>query len=219
MPVAVLVAVVVRVPAPTAVSPFLHGPSVADVTQPSRPGTDELLVRDAGEHDIAAMAAIYDDAVRTSVATFDLEARGAAYLTGKLAHVGSGNHLLVAELAGDVVGYALSAPFRERPAYRATKEVSVYLKARARGRGIGGRLYEELLGRLDADPAVHTQMAVIALPNDASEALHRRLGFERVGVLREVGHKLGRYVDTAWWQRLPVEHVQPAAERRGGGPR
>jgi phosphinothricin acetyltransferase len=50
---------------------------------------------------------------------------------------------------------------------------------------------------------VHTQLAVVALPNDASEALHRALGFERVGVLREVGHKFGRHVDTAWWQRLP----------------
>ena len=66
---------------------------------------------------------------------------------------------------------------------------------------MGRKLYGELLGRLDA-AGVHTVMAVVALPNEPSEALHRSLGFERVGVLREVGHKFGRWVDTAWWQRL-----------------
>ena len=60
---------------------------------------------------------------------------------------------------------------------------------------------ERYVAHLDA-AGVHTQMAVIALPNDASEALHQSLGFERVGVLREVGCKFGRYIDTAWWQRL-----------------
>ena len=49
---------------------------------------------------------------------------------------------------------------------------------------------------------MHTQVAVVALPNDASEALHRAMGFQKVGVLREVGHKFGRYVDTAWYQRM-----------------
>jgi phosphinothricin acetyltransferase len=69
-------------------------------------------------------------------------------------------------------------------------------------RGIGRSLYAELLGRLDRLQEVHTQVAVVALPNDASEGLHRAMGFQRVGVLREAGYKLGRYVDTAWYQRM-----------------
>jgi phosphinothricin acetyltransferase len=109
---------------------------------------------------------------------------------------------LVAVDAGSVVGFAYSGPFRARPAYAATRETSVYLAAGARGTGVGRALYSELLTRLD-DAGVHTQVAVVALPNDASEALHRALGFERVGVLREVGRKFGRYIDTAWWQRMP----------------
>ena len=64
-------------------------------------------------------------------------------------------------------------------------------------------LYTALLDRLDGLESVHTQVAVIALPNDASEALHRAFGFERVGVLREVGRKFDRWVDTAWYQRMP----------------
>ena len=148
------------------------------------------------------MAGIYDDQVRTSLATFDTEPRGAAYLGEKLAATGDGNVVLVACADEELLGYAFSGPFRPRPAYDGTKEVSVYLAEGARGRGLGRTLYAALLARLDAAPEVHTQVAVIALPNEASEALHRSLGFERVGVLREVGHKFGRFVDTAWWQRL-----------------
>jgi phosphinothricin acetyltransferase len=84
--------------------------------------------------------------------------------------------------------------------------VSVYLDPSSRGQGLGRLLYVELLGRLRAD-GVHQVLAVIALPNDASEALHRAFGFEPVGTLREVGHKFGRFVDTAWWQRLAPHDV------------
>ena len=148
------------------------------------------------------MAAIYDDQVRTSLATFDTEPRGAAYLGEKLASTGAGNVVLALCSGEQLLGYAFSGPFRPRPAYAGTKEVSVYLAEAARGRGLGRIVYAALLARLDAASDVHTQVAVIALPNDASEALHRSLGFERVGVLREVGHKFGRYVDTAWYQRM-----------------
>ena len=162
----------------------------------------DLVVRDAGPADVPQMAAIYDEQVRTSVATFDTEPRGAAMLTDKLVAAGPGDLVLVGADGDEVLGYAYSGPFRPRAAYARTKEVSVYVAAPARGRGVATALYRELLARLDAEPSVHTQLAVIALPNDPSEALHRAFGFERVGVLREVGHKLGRYVDTAWWQRL-----------------
>ena len=169
---------------------------------PDATSTD-LALREATAADIPAMAAIYDEQVRSSVATFDTEPRGAAYLTDKLDQAGGGNVVLVAEADGQLVGYAFSGPFRPRPAYAATKEVSVYVAPTARGLGVGRALYAELLARLDADPAVHTQLAVIALPNDASEALHRAMGFTHVGTLKEVGHKFGRYVDTAWYQRIP----------------
>lgn len=165
------------------------------------------VVRDAVSADLPAMAAIYDEQVRTSLATFDTEPRGAAYLGEKLAAVGDGNIVLVACTAeGELLGYAFSGPFRPRPAYAGSKEVSVYLAESARGRGLARPLYAALLARLDAAPGVHTQVAVIALPNDASVALHVACGFERVGILREVGHKFGRYVDTAWYQRMSPPH-------------
>jgi phosphinothricin acetyltransferase len=163
----------------------------------------EVQVREATPADIRAMAAIYDEQVRTSVATFDTEERGTAYLTEKLAASGPGDVVLVACRGDEVLGYAFSGPFRPRPAYAGTKEVSVYVAAHGRGQGVAKLLYAALLARLDAEPSVHTELAVVALPNEASERLHASFGFERVGVLREVGHKFGAYVDTAWWQRLP----------------
>lgn len=172
------------------------------MSAPATPPTTAVEVRDATAADLPAMAAIYDEQVRTSLATFDTQERGAAYLGEKLAAAGGGDIVLVATSGGKVLGYAYSGPFRPRPAYDGTKEVSVYLAPPARGRGIASQLYAALLARLDDLVDVHTQVAVVALPNPASEALHRAHGFELVGVLREVGHKFGQLVDTAYFQRL-----------------
>jgi len=158
-------------------------------------------IRPARPADLAAVAAIYNVEVEQGVGTFDTDPKGPDHFSHRLDAADPRDVFLVADEAGTVVGFAYSGPFRPRPAYAATRETSVYLASSARGRGLGRALYAELLARLDA-AGVHTTMAVVALPNDASEALHASLGFERVGVLREVGHKHGRWVDTAWWQRL-----------------
>ena len=158
-------------------------------------------IRAATAADLDALAAIYDEQVVTGVATFDTEPRGPSHFTHRLDGDPLGELLLVAETDGVVVGYAAAGAFRPRPAYAATRETSVYLTAAARGRGTARALYADLLRRLDA-AGVRTQVAVVALPNPASEALHRRLGFVHVGTLREVGRKHGRWVDTALYQRL-----------------
>lgn len=162
----------------------------------------EVTVRGALRGDLERVATIYNEQVRAGTATFDTEPVAGSHFAPRLASTEPGDRFLVAVEDGSVVGFAYSGPFRPRPAYAGTRETSVYVAEGARGRGVATALYRELLDQLDA-AGVHTQMAVIALPNGASEALHRRLGFERVGVLREVGRKFGRYLDTAWWQRLP----------------
>lgn len=165
----------------------------------------EPTIRAATPADLAGVAAIYADAVRTSVATFDLEPPPLAYWEARLASAEPGDHLLVAVgptgAAEDaVLGYAYSSAYRARPAYHRTREVSVYLADGARGHGLGRRLYDELLTRMAGD-AVHTVVALVALPNPASEALHRACGFRHVGTMTEVGDKFGRWVDTAWYER------------------
>ena len=158
-------------------------------------------MRPAESADLPRIAAIYDEQVRTAVSTFDLEPRPPSYWEARLASTEPGDHLLVASLPDlPVAGYAYSSSYRPRPAYRRTREVSVYLDASARGRGLGRALYDDLLDRLVAD-GVHQVLAVIALPNPASEALHRACGFTQVGVLPEVGWKFDRWIDTAIWAR------------------
>jgi L-amino acid N-acyltransferase YncA len=157
-----------------------------------------MLIRPATEADLPAVKAIYDHQVLTGTATFDLEPPPADYWRTRLGSTENGDHLLVAAEDETVLGYACSASYRSRPAYSCTRETSVYLGADAVGRRVGRALYEDLLARLRAD-GVHTVLAVIATPNPASEALHRSCGFEQVGVLPGVGHKFGRWIDTAFW--------------------
>ena len=157
-----------------------------------------MVIRPATEPDLPAVKAIYDHQVRTGIATFDLVEPPLDHWVERLASTRTGDHLLVAERDGAVVGYASSSTYRPRPAYDRTRETSVYLSAEAVGQGIGRALYDDLLGRLRAD-GIRVALAVIALPNPASEGLHRACGFERVGVLPEVGHKFDRWIDTAFW--------------------
>jgi L-amino acid N-acyltransferase YncA len=159
---------------------------------------DLVTVRTADTSDLPQISAIYDEQVRTAISTFDLEPQGLHYWKARLSSTAPGDHLLVAVADSRVVGYAYSSSYRPRPAYARTREVSVYLANEAREQGLGRALYEELLHRLRTD-GVHQVLAVIALPNEASEALHRACGFSRVGVLPEVGWKFNRWIDTALW--------------------
>ena len=158
-----------------------------------------IIVRPAEMADLVAVAAIYADAVRTSVATFDIEEPPPAYWQAKLDSTAVGDHFLVACDENTVRGYAYSGAFRSRPAYGRTRETSIYLAPAASGDGLGTRLYIALLDLLRKDQ-VHLVVSVVAQPNPASNALHHKLGFAEVGTLDEVGFKFGNYVSTTWFQ-------------------
>jgi L-amino acid N-acyltransferase YncA len=164
---------------------------------------EEFLVRAAEEPDLEDIAAIYRRHVYGSDATSDLVAQPPTYWAARMQSTASGDHILVAQPAdgGRIVGYAYSAPFRPRPAYRFTREVSVYLSAQAAGKGLGTRLYEELLTRL-RDDDMHTAIALVTMPNPGSEKLHRRMGFEKIGVMKEAGRELGEWRDAGWFQLM-----------------
>ena len=120
---------------------------------------------------------------------------------GGEARASTGDHFLVADDGGTVIGYATSSPFRPKPAYAHTRETTVYVAPGQQGRGTGRALYDDLLARLAAD-GIHLVVAAVALPNPGSLALHRACGFEEVGVMREVGRKHGRWIDVAWLQKV-----------------
>jgi phosphinothricin acetyltransferase len=118
----------------------------------------------------------------------------------------------VLEEDGRIVGYACAAPVKDRAAYRWACEVSVYLGGGRRRGGAGRALYEALFERLAAR-GYRRLIAGMTLPNDASEGLHRAMGFEPVGVQRQIGWKHGAWHDVAWMQR-PLGDDGPPAELR-----
>jgi phosphinothricin acetyltransferase len=161
-----------------------------------------LVVRDAAEADMEAIARIYAHHVERGLATFEevppsdeeMRARRLKVLT-------VGAPYLVAEIDREVVGYCYAAPYHARAAYRHTLEDSVYVAPGFGGRGVGGALLAELIARCEAGPWRWMVAIIGDSGNAASIALHRRCGFESVGTLRSVGFKLGRWVDTPIMQR------------------
>jgi phosphinothricin acetyltransferase len=110
--------------------------------------------------------------------------------------------LLVARRGHQVLGYACSQRYRDHAAFRETVEVSIALDPGCRGQGVGTSLYQALFDYLASEPSVHVVLAGIALPNDASVALHRKLGFTEVGTFREYAVKNGQYISSVWMQRF-----------------
>jgi phosphinothricin acetyltransferase len=162
----------------------------------------DVTIRRAVEGDLADIATIYNHEVANSHATFDLEPPTLTYWRQRLVGAHEGDHLLVAvHHDEDVVGYAYSWSYRPRPAYNLTRETSIYLDPSVRGLGVGSRLYPALLDAMTAS-GVHTAVALVALPNPASVALHEACGFEQVGTMREVGYKFDQWVDVAWYQKM-----------------
>jgi phosphinothricin acetyltransferase len=160
----------------------------------------EPVIRDAGEGDAAGCLAVYAPYVAGTAVTFELEPPTQAEMVRRIAEAQREHAWLVLEDAGRVAGYAYGGPFMARPAYRWACTVSVYLEPGRRRTGGGRALYGVLLHRLAAR-GFRTALAGIALPNEASEGLHRAVGFALAGTYRAVGWKHGRWHDVAWYQR------------------
>lgn len=158
-------------------------------------------LRDATAADGDALAAIYNPFILGTIVTFEEEPASGAEMAGRVAAVqGAGHPWLVAERDGRAVGYAYAGPWKARRSYRFAVEASVYLVPSATGAGLGTRLYEALFERLRA-AGIHTVIGGISLPNEASVALHEKLGMTKVAHFPEVGWKLGRWIDVGYWQR------------------
>jgi L-amino acid N-acyltransferase YncA len=151
------------------------------------------------QRDAAACATIYAPSVEDNVTSFEEHAPDAAEMAARIARVSATHAWLVAEEGGEVLGYAYACPFLERPAYRWSASVSVYVAAGRTGQGLGRALYEELFARLRRQ-GFQVACAGITLPNEASVGLHESLGFVAVGVNRRIGWKRGAWRDVGWWQ-------------------
>ncbi|MFE9832441.1 GNAT family N-acetyltransferase [Streptomyces halstedii] len=162
----------------------------------------ESVIRPAVPADLNAVAEIFTHYVCHTVITFEEAPPPVAAWRRHLDDLAAQKlPFLVAELSGEVVGYAYAAPWRPKPAYRHTVENSIYLAPGRTGRGLGGALLEALLAACSRSH-VRQMIAVIAdADTDASVALHRRYGFTDVGRLAAVGYKHDRWIDTLLMQR------------------
>jgi phosphinothricin acetyltransferase len=161
-----------------------------------------LRIRKATAADIPAITAIYGDAVRHGTASFELEPPSEAEMRRRQeALLQGGFPYLAAQADGRLLGYAYAGPYRSRPGYRFSVEDSIYLDRQSQGRGIGRRLLTALLAEAEAR-GFRQMVAVIGDSAHASSiALHRALGFRRVGTLRCIGYKFDRWLDSVLMQR------------------
>jgi phosphinothricin acetyltransferase len=159
-----------------------------------------VSIRPARANDGESLARIYNHYIRDSIITFEEIEIVAAEMADRVAKIGKLSlPWIVAQSGDEVVGYAYAGLWRERSAYRFAVESTVYLDPSHTGRGIGAQLYRDLLAKLRTTP-MHTVIGGIALPNAASVALHERLGFTKVAQFKDVGFKLGRWIDVGYWQ-------------------
>ena len=174
-----------------------------------------LLLRSSTPDDLRAITAIYGHAVLHGTGTFELEPPTLDDMGQRRAAVlAAGWPWLVAERAGEVLGYAYAQPFRPRRAYRFCLEDSIYLAEAARGQGIGRLLLAELISRCEALGARQMLAVIGDGANLGSIGVHRALGFEHTGVLRQAGWKFERWLDVVLMQKaLGQGGSTPAVDR------
>ena len=162
--------------------------------------------------DATAVATIYRPAVESSLATFEEIVPDGAEMGERIrSTLARTPWLVAADEDGSVIGYAYASNHRERAGYRWSVDVSVYVDPGSQGRGVGRALYDVLLDLLRRQRFVNA-FAGIALPNDASVALHQAVGMVRIGVYPQVGYKHGHWVDVAWFGMRLLDPDAPPAE-------
>ena len=161
-------------------------------------------IRDASLADLPALTDILNHYIIHTPINFDVEPYTVEARRHWFDEHGPGGRyrLLVAEDAGQIVGYATTSQWRPKASYGTTVESSIYCRHDACGRGIGSALYRTLFDAIKSED-IHMIVAGATMPNAASRALHERLGFREVGVFEAVGRKFGQYWDVAWFQRPP----------------
>jgi L-amino acid N-acyltransferase YncA len=160
-----------------------------------------LSIRPARTDDIGAITEIYNEAILTTDATFDTETKTEDEQRIWFTHHNSKNPIIVAEESSVIIGWASLSEWSDRCAYSDIAENSLYVKKEFRGKGIGRKLLEELI-REGEKVGLHTVIARITGGNEVSIHLHESLGFEHIGIMKEVGRKFGKLLDVYLMQKI-----------------
>jgi L-amino acid N-acyltransferase YncA len=165
------------------------------------PAVLDIVIREAATDDAERVAAIYNQAVRRTTATFDLDEASAETFVCYLGAHGGRFPSCVALLADDLIGWGALSPWSARRGYADTAEISIYVDENWQGRGVGRSIQAWLLDRA-ARAGLHTVIAFVTSGNAASIALKEGAGFRHVGTFKEVGHKFDHHHDLQIWQLL-----------------
>ncbi|GAC1318596.1 MAG: GNAT family N-acetyltransferase [Collimonas sp.] len=159
------------------------------------------IIRPATIADAAAICDIYNPYILDTVISFETEPVTPEQMRHRILDITSQFPWLVCVEDGKILGYAYATKWRARAAYQHAVETSVYLSPAAAGKGFGSALYRALIAELKKLP-VHVVIGGIALPNEASVALHEKMGYEKVAHFAQVGKKFERWIDVGYWQRV-----------------
>jgi phosphinothricin acetyltransferase len=167
-----------------------------------------MRIRTATTDDAEAVAAIYAPIVRATTISFEWDPPSVEDFRTRIARTLTRHPWLVAlDAAGMVAGYTYASSHRDPPSYQWSVNTSVFIRDDSRGQGVGKALYAALLRQLVA-LGYYRAFAGIAMPNEASVALHESVGFRPLGVYEKVGFKFGAWRDVGWWHK----ELQPPAE-------
>ena len=161
----------------------------------------DVTIRTARAEDAADIQAIYAPFVQETSVSFETVPPSVETMAARISSNLARHGYFVAQSDAGILGFAYASPYRPRPAYDRTAEVSVYLAPQAQGRGLAQALYRALFAHLAAR-GFHTAVAIVTLPTPQSAQLHERCGFAHVGSLQDVGRKFGQWHGTAIYQRM-----------------
>lgn len=162
--------------------------------------TGEIAIRTAREEDAATLLEIYEPYVLNTMVTFEVDVPTAEDFAGRIKKTLAQYPYLVAEVNGEIVGYAYASRFRTRAAYDWSAETSVYVRMGLHRGGVGSALYRALEDGLRKIGIVNL-VACITYPNPESVSFHEKFGYRRVGVMEKIGHKAGQWKDVVWMQK------------------
>ncbi len=162
------------------------------------------MIRPVTPSDAAAICDIYNHYVDNTVITFEYERVSIEAMQERIESTTAQYHWFVYEEKGEILAYAYTNLWKSREAYKHVLESTVYASHTMTTKGVGTKLYQALFDAIE-DQQEHQKvkalMGVIALPNEASVALHKKMGFIEAGYFKEVGYKFEQWVDVAFYQK------------------
>ncbi len=159
------------------------------------------MIRTVKNNDIQQICDIYNYYIENTIITFEEKPVSQKEMKNRVIEITSSFPWLVYEEAGQVIGYAYASKWKGRCAYRFSIESTVYIKKDAQGKGFGTKLYKILLAELKKVD-IHAVIGGIALPNEKSQGIHKKLGFKKVAHFSEVGYKFDKWIDVEYWELI-----------------